>query len=171
MKLYRAGGPIDDPTNADLIRIPPLGVLLRQSIVEQEVNEGGDEPKRVSCLQGELLAVTAKTSNESLDLVCYDVLTMVESAHSGKCTICFLWHIDLFALVNNPSHPVVLFIATAPKRVKLAPALPPESFQITEDDIRPFKIPRISKTKSPRSHRTLDEVEHAALWFDSILCQ
>ncbi len=80
----RAGGPIDDPHNPGALRIPPLSVFLRQRIVEKVVNEGGDEPKHISILEGELLAVTATMSDERLELICYDVLTITESAQSGK---------------------------------------------------------------------------------------
>ena len=82
--MCRAGGPIDDKSNGDLIRVPPLSVPLRQRIVEKIVIEGDGEPKRISQLEGELLAVSAKTNEETLDLICYDVLTSVDSASSGE---------------------------------------------------------------------------------------
>lgn len=75
-----AGGLIEDESNAGLIRVPPLSVVLRQRIIEKEVKEGDGETKRISQLEGELFAVSAKTSDYSLDIVCFDVLTLTESA-------------------------------------------------------------------------------------------
>lgn len=82
--LFRAGGPINDETNPDLIRIPPLSVPLHQRIIEKLVKDGDGETRRVAQLQRESLAVTAKTSDDALDLVCFDVLTVAETASSGE---------------------------------------------------------------------------------------
>ena len=82
--IFRAGGPISDKSNSDLIRVPPLSVPLRQRIVEKLTKEGDGETKRMSQLQGELFAVSAKANNDTLDLVCFDILTMSESASSGE---------------------------------------------------------------------------------------
>ncbi len=57
---------------------------LRQRIVENLVKEGDGESKRVSRLQGEMFAVSAKISNEAIEMVCFDVLTVSESASSGE---------------------------------------------------------------------------------------
>ncbi len=55
------------------------------------MKEDDGEIKRVSLLEGELFAVTAKFSDESLDLVCYDVVTLLESASSGEqCHSCVI---------------------------------------------------------------------------------
>lgn len=81
---YRAGGPITDKSNSDLIRVPPLSLPLRQHIIEKLVKEGDGETKRVSQLEGELFAVSAKANNDTLDLVCFDVLMISESASSGE---------------------------------------------------------------------------------------
>ena len=69
--------------NPDLVRVPPLSVPVHQRIVEKLVKDGDGETKRVAQLQRESLAVTAKTSDAALDLVCFDVLTVSESASSG----------------------------------------------------------------------------------------
>ncbi len=85
IKLFRAGGPINDETNPGLVRIPPLSVPLHQRIVEKLVKDGDGETKRIAQLQRESLAVTAKTCDSALDLVCFDVLTVSESASCGEC--------------------------------------------------------------------------------------
>lgn len=92
LKLFRAGGPIKDESNkGNNINAPPLSVRLRQRMVEKIVKEDDGEIKRVSLLEGELFAVTAKFSDESLDLVCYDVVTLLESASSGEqCHSCVI---------------------------------------------------------------------------------
>ena len=61
-----------------------MSVPLRQRIVEKLTKEGDGETKRMSQLQGELFAVSSKANNDTLDLVCFDILTMSESASSGK---------------------------------------------------------------------------------------
>ena len=83
--MSRAGGPISDVSNPGLLRVPPLSVPLRQRIVEKLVKEGDGESKRVSQLQGEMFAMSAKVSNEAIEMVCFDVLTVSESASSGMC--------------------------------------------------------------------------------------
>jgi hypothetical protein len=80
----RAGGPISDETNPGLLCVPPLSVPLRQRIVEKLVKEGDGESKRVSQLQGEIFAVSARVFNEAIEMVCFDVLTKSESASSGE---------------------------------------------------------------------------------------
>ena len=82
--MSRAGGPINDELNSDLLRVPPLSVPLRQRIVEKLATEGDGETKRISQVQGELFAVTAKINNDAIGLVCFDVLTVSESASSGE---------------------------------------------------------------------------------------
>ena len=81
--VSRAGGPINDESNTDLLRVPPLSVPLCQRIVERLEKEG-DGGTKVAQLQGELFAVSAKANEEALELVCFDVLTMTESASSGE---------------------------------------------------------------------------------------
>jgi len=80
----RAGGPITDESNPNLLRVPPLSVLLRQRIVEKLVKEGDGETKRISQLQGELLALTANITKDGIEMVCFDVLTLTDSASSSK---------------------------------------------------------------------------------------
>ena len=82
LECYRAGGAIIDETNANLIRVPPLSVPLRQKIVEKRVKEGDGEMKTKSEMQSELFAVSAKATIQSLELVCFDVLTTMKSASS-----------------------------------------------------------------------------------------
>jgi len=71
---------------------------MRQQIVEKVVKEHGDygETKRMSQLQSELFAVSAKSDEETLELVCYDVLTVSESASAGELML-KQWHV--FVLV------------------------------------------------------------------------
>jgi hypothetical protein len=83
--LFRAGAPIYDEMNPGLVRIPPLSVPLHQRIVEKLVKDGDGETKRIAQLQRESLAVSAKISDGALDLVCFDVLTVSESASCGEC--------------------------------------------------------------------------------------
>jgi hypothetical protein len=85
MTLFRAGGPINDESDPGLIRVPLLSVPLHQRIIEKLVKDGDGETRRVAQLQRESLAVTAKTSDDALDLVCFDVLTVAETASSGEC--------------------------------------------------------------------------------------
>jgi len=142
-----AGGPISDESNSDLIHVPPLSVVLRQNIVEKLTREGDGEMKRSSQLQGELFAVSAKSNNDQLDLVCFDVLTLTESASS------------------------------VPTRLEYARVEPPEAEilpSITEEDsMPPLKRPKISISAGERSkcHHTLKEAEHATVWFDTVLHQ
>ncbi len=82
LKSFRAGGVIIDGANANLIRVPPLSVPLRQNIIEKRVKEGDGEMKTKSELQSELFAVSAKANIDALELVCFDVLTTMESASS-----------------------------------------------------------------------------------------
>jgi len=77
-----SGGVIFDEANANLIRVPPLSVPLSQKIVEKRVKEGDGETKTKSELQSELFAVSAKANTETLELVCFDVLTTMKSASS-----------------------------------------------------------------------------------------
>lgn len=82
--LNRAGGPILDESVPGLIRVPPLSVPIHQRIVEKRVKDGDGETKRIPQLQRESFAVTANTSDDALDLVCFDVLTVSESASSSE---------------------------------------------------------------------------------------
>lgn len=84
MLCFRAGGFLNDESSAGLLRVPPLSVPLRQRIVEKLVKEGDGETKRLSQLQGELFAVSAEVNEKTLDLVCFDVLTLSDLASSGK---------------------------------------------------------------------------------------
>ncbi len=59
-------------------------MLLRQRIVEKLVKEGDGETKRISQVQGELFAVSAKIDNDAIGLVCFDVMTVSESASSSE---------------------------------------------------------------------------------------
>jgi hypothetical protein len=83
----RAGGPIKEDPNDGILNVPPLSVMLHQHIIEKVVKEGDGETKRISQLEGEMFAVTAKINTDSLDLICYDVVTILESASSSK--LCF----------------------------------------------------------------------------------
>ena len=49
------------------------------------MKEGDGETKRLSELQSELFAISAKANDDTLDLVCFDVLTITDSASSGEC--------------------------------------------------------------------------------------
>jgi len=85
--MSRAGGPINDELNSDLLRVPPLSVPLRQRIVEKLVTEGDGETKRISQIQGELFAVTAKINNDAIGLVCFDTVpTRLEYAKVDPLT-------------------------------------------------------------------------------------
>ena len=64
--------------------MPPLGIMLHQHMTEKMVKEGDGETRRVPQLKGEVFAVTATVNDESLCLICFDVLTVLESASSGK---------------------------------------------------------------------------------------
>ncbi|KAL7532660.1 hypothetical protein ACHAXR_004767, partial [Thalassiosira sp. AJA248-18] len=142
-----AGGPITDESNPDLFRVPPLSVPLRQRIVEKLVKEGDGETKRLSQLQGELFAMSAKVNNETLDLVCFDVLTLSESASS------------------------------VPTRLQYAKVDPPEVSEVPtmneEETMRPSKRPRTANAANGglKCHHALEEVQYAALWIDTILSQ
>mmetsp|Transcript_28168 Transcript_28168/g.51488 ORF Transcript_28168/g.51488 Transcript_28168/m.51488 type:complete len:254 (-) Transcript_28168:270-1031(-) len=140
-----AGGPIIDESNSDLIRVPPLSVPLRQRIVEKLTKEGDGETKRMSQLQGELFAVSAQASNDTLDMVCFDVLTILESASS------------------------------VPTRLQYAKVDPPKAADLqtlTEvGSMPPSKRRKITKAagESSTCHHTLEEVEHATTWLDTLL--
>jgi len=143
-----AGGLISDKSNSDLIRVPPLSVPLRQRIVEKLTKEGDGETKRMSQLQGELFAVSAKANNDTLDLVCFDILTMSESASS------------------------------VPTRLEYAKIDPLEAADLAtmtgvDSTMPPSKRRRTTKAagESSKCHHTLEEVEHATLWLDTLLRQ
>ena len=55
---------------------------MSQKIVEKRVKEGDGETKTKSELQSELFAVSAKANTETLELVCFDVLTTMKTASS-----------------------------------------------------------------------------------------
>lgn len=55
---------------------------LHQRIVEKVTKEGDGETKRTSQIQGELFALSAQASERDLSLVCFDVLTLTETASS-----------------------------------------------------------------------------------------
>ncbi|KAL7545173.1 hypothetical protein ACHAWF_008525 [Thalassiosira exigua] len=137
-----AGGPIIDESCPDIVPVPPLAVILRQRIVEKLVKEGIGETKRISQLQGELLALAACVNEETLELVCFDVLTSSESASS------------------------------VPTRLKHAKVNSPEVLQsppFSEADLkRPTKKAR---TEVSSCRHTLEEVEYATLWLDALLRQ
>lgn len=59
--------------------------MLAQRMIEKEVvTEGDVDTKRIQQLEGEVFSVTAKVNDFSLELACFDVLTLVESASAGK---------------------------------------------------------------------------------------
>ncbi|KAL7483356.1 hypothetical protein ACHAW6_009007 [Cyclotella cf. meneghiniana] len=149
-----AGGPIKDESNkGNNINAPPLSVRLRQRMVEKIVKEDDGEIKRVSLLEGELFAVTAKFSDESLDLVCYDVVTLLESASSGSA---------------------IITIDTAAKRIKLASVIPKDILDSINFTIGPpSKKTRVTPQSNSNKfyHHTLEEVKYAIGWFDAVLRQ
>ena len=132
-----AGSIIDN--DSSLLLIPPLSVPLRQTIVEKVVKEGDGETKRISQLQGELFALTAKVTNDTLNLVCFDVLTISESA------------------------------SAIPTRLEIVEIDPPKAIPTEDICVRPSKKARTTKTEP--THRTLEEVEHATLWLDTLIRQ
>ena len=81
--LHSAGGPIKDDANSGILHVPPLSVLMHQRMVEKDVKEGDGDTKKVSHIEGEVFAVTADINESSLELICFDVLTVLESASSG----------------------------------------------------------------------------------------
>ena len=92
----RAGGIIDNDSSLDhIIRVPPLSIRLCQNIVEKIVKEGDGETKRTSHLQSELFAVSAQVTNDTMNLVCFDVLTSSDSASSGAyCDFSMMHSLD-----------------------------------------------------------------------------
>ena len=60
---------------------------MRQRIAEKLVKEGDGGTKRLSQLQGELFSVSARVNEESLNLVCFDILTLTQSASSGELLV------------------------------------------------------------------------------------
>ena len=84
-----AGGPIKDDHSPETLHVPPLGIMLHQRMTEKVVKEGDGDTRRVPQLKGEIFAVTAKVDDESLCLICYEVLTILELASSGKKTFRF----------------------------------------------------------------------------------
>jgi len=77
-----AGGPIVDESIPNLLRCPPLSVPMHQQLVEKVTKEGDGEIKRTSQIQGELFALSAQASERDLSLICFDVLTLIETASS-----------------------------------------------------------------------------------------
>ena len=97
----RAGGPIRDESNTGILNVPPLSVLVGRRMVEKIFKEDDGENKRVSQLERELLAVTAEFNDKGLQLVCFDVLTILESSSSGEpchssVSICIRFMINRF---------------------------------------------------------------------------
>ena len=135
-----AGGIIDN-SSSSLLRIPPLSVPLRQTIVEKVVKEGDGETKRISQLQGELFALSAKVTNDTLNLVCFDVLTISESA------------------------------SAIPTRLEIVEIEPPKTIPNEDLCVQPSKKQRTTKNDTEPTHHTLEEVEYATLWLDTLLRQ
>jgi hypothetical protein len=81
---HSAGGPIKEEASPNLLNVPPLSVMLGQRMTEKVVKGSDGETNRIQQLQGELFSVTAEVNETSLDLVCFDVLTIVESASAGE---------------------------------------------------------------------------------------
>ncbi|KAL7506977.1 hypothetical protein ACHAXN_004193 [Cyclotella atomus] len=137
-----AGGPIKQESSPGLLNVPPLSVVLGQRMIEKVVKEADGETKRIQELQGELFSVTAKVNQTGLDLVCYDVLTIVESA------------------------------SAAPKRLKYASVVAkdtPDSNHLISEP--PSKKAKTSSSSNAIYHHTLDEVKDAVNWFDSMIRQ
>ena len=137
-----AGGPIDTDSNSDLIRVPPLSVPLRQSIVEKEVKEGDGETKRISQLRAELFAVSAAVTKDRLNLVCFDVLTISESASSVPTRL-------EYVQVESPKEVEDDLSVRPSKRPRL----------------------NTKKDSAKRQHTLLDEVGYATSWVDTLLRQ
>lgn len=57
---------------------------MHQQLVEKVIKEGDGDTKRVSQIEGEVFAVTANVNESNLELICFDVLTVLESASAGK---------------------------------------------------------------------------------------
>ena len=107
-----AGGPTVDESIPNLLRCPPLSVPMHQRIVEKVTKEGDGETKRRSQIQSELFALSAQTSESNLSLVCFDVLTLTETASSVPLRL-------KFALISPPSEVPQINLGSRPnKRVK-----------------------------------------------------
>lgn len=98
----RAGGIIDNDSSLDhLIRVPPLSIRLRQNIVEKLVKEGDGETKRTSQLQSELFALSAQVTNDTMNLVCFDILTSSDSASSGAyCDFSMMYSLENYQVCS-----------------------------------------------------------------------
>eukprot|EP00956_Cyclotella_meneghiniana_P026624 scaffold58011_cov76-Cyclotella_meneghiniana.AAC.11 len=106
------------------------------------VKEGDGETRRVPQLKGEVFAVTATVNDESLCLICFDVLTMLESASS------------------------------VPQRLKLAHIMSKHSVDSNMCNTEPpLKKARTTSNNGATHHHILDEMKHAASWFDSMIRQ
>ena len=101
-----------DESIPNLLRCPPLSVPMHQRIVEKVTKEGDGETKRRSQIQSELFALSAQTSESNLSLVCFDVLTLTETASSVPLRL-------KFALISPPSEVPQINLGSRPnKRVK-----------------------------------------------------
>ncbi|KAL9189708.1 hypothetical protein ACHAXT_009383 [Thalassiosira profunda] len=139
-----AGGPVNDESDPDLVRVAPLGALMRQRMVEKVVKEGDGESKRIAQLRGELFALTARMNEEALAFVCFDVLTISESASS---------------VPSRLEH----------AKIDLPEAALPGSKGRSK---RPAKRARTTGAgEGSKSHHTLEEIEYATQWLDSVLRQ
>lgn len=125
----RAGGIIDNDSSLDhLIRVPPLSIRLRQNIVEKLVKEGDGETKRTSQLQSELFALSAQVTNDTMNLVCFDILTSSDSASSGAyCDFSMMYSLEnyqvcsfsffLFFLLYQYTHTHTLSLSSNENRI------------------------------------------------------
>lgn len=173
----RAGGIIKDESSPDLIPVPPLSVPIRQRLVEKLITEGDGETKRTSQLQGELFAVSATTNDASLDLVCFDVLTITDSASAGENTM-FEFNFSIIQTILHScwSSTRILPVPTRLEWAKVDPPKP-EALPAATDvaSMPPSKRRRTSNNESEENmksqHRTLDEIERATLWLDTLLRQ
>ena len=177
--MFRAGGPIIDELNSELIRLPPLSVPLRQRIVEKLTKENDGETKRISLLEGELFAVSAKANTDTLDLICFDVLTISESASSREFDFTYMMFYEK-KITLLPDNCLLLvcsrrILILVPTRLEYVPVDPPKASELTTlsdiDSMRPLKRRRTTKVGdgSLECHHILEEAEHATLWLDTLL--
>jgi hypothetical protein len=91
--LYSAGGIMDHKSTGSydhaLLSIPPVGILLNQSLAEKKVGDTItqddllDERRKVTIVEREVLALTGSVNDSALTLHCFDVTAQLDSPSSG----------------------------------------------------------------------------------------
>uniref|UniRef100_A0A7S2U570 Uncharacterized protein n=1 Tax=Attheya septentrionalis TaxID=420275 RepID=A0A7S2U570_9STRA len=112
-----AGGIMDHKSTGSydhaLLSIPPVGILLNQSLAEKKVGDTItqddllDERRKVTIVEREVLALTGSVNDSALTLHCFDVTAQLDSPSSVPVrTQCVPVSLESVVTVENGTEPV-----------------------------------------------------------------